>query len=448
MTINIIDRLSPLGAFPVADFKNVASVASSQSVWYVDSVAGNDANTGVSSGTALQTVMELRRRLFLLTLPVYEIYILNDLPASDPIGLSSVSLPSTAAPTNIRTRVFWYGQRIIVASGTFTANGTNTVPASNLASSITDSSVADWNVHVGKMLVVTSGPSSGFIVWMLKDLGAGVCRTSTWINPTLTPLVSPSSSEQVPPLSGATYDLVTLTKVNRISSPGMDTENYFSNFDFTNMSSSNSSIQTPRNVLCSSCKFSATIPLGESFVAYGSLFYVTTFSGFSFATKSFLGGCASFSTINGPHFTTNLFRLYLLLTTHTSQNGYIDVSDGGRVAFQSNNGFFNTTPNLGLYISRRGVVTTLSGTVNLYGSGHSIALRIEKCSSMHINTSSTVHMTGTTQISINSKTSLIPPLVAGAAVPAAAPMTTWAEFLAAPFSGIVVDSDGTTLVRN
>jgi len=51
----------------VVDPKDISSVGASQSVWYVDPIAGLDTNTGVSAGTALQSCNELRRRLRMMT---------------------------------------------------------------------------------------------------------------------------------------------------------------------------------------------------------------------------------------------------------------------------------------------------------------------------------------------------------------------------------------------
>jgi hypothetical protein len=448
MTINIIDTLNPLGAFPIADAKDIDSVSSSQQVWYVDPIAGLDTNTGISNITALKTVRELNRRLRILTLPDYEIHILNDLPVNDPIGLTSNIVSRTSYSARILTRVFWYGQRNVVGSGTFTANGTSSTPASNLAPTLTDSGVADWTSNVGKTIVVTSGASSGFIAHILKNLGAGVARCSYWHNCTAyTPTVTPGFSPTTPPLSGDSYSTVEFTKVySQRAGNCPEVAQYFNNFDFTVAPNSlfYISLGLSTTAYFVSCKTNQNMSMGPGSHFYlGNMFYVSTGSGIQcFRGRGILVMCAGYHTTNDTLLIANN-QAHIQISNCMFQNSQIRCETQAALILGTGEaGFFDSIYQA---ISIGSVSTVTMDTVNVFGNGNARGFLAFRGAFVQKFATANVYLTGTDELSIDLQTTHIPPLVGGAVVPAAVTMNTWALLAAAPFNGTCIGPSGATI---
>jgi hypothetical protein len=159
-------------------------VLASQSDWYIDAVAGNDANDGLTSGTAIRTAAELRRRMppgSRLRPPVnlaafsrlVTIHAMTSLPVDDPLDLDFVQ----SQDVNL---VLVGGVDSTLRTGTFTSV-TPKNPATNQGWEFADSTLPTanwWADHLGDRVRITSGPRAGTIFWVGKDLGARRMRGS------------------------------------------------------------------------------------------------------------------------------------------------------------------------------------------------------------------------------------------------------------------------------
>jgi hypothetical protein len=454
MTINIIDTLNPLGAFPVADFKDISSLSSSQQVWYIDPVAGLDTNTGASSITALNTVKELERRLRVMTLPYYEVYVLNDLPTTDTIGLSPALVQKTDGGSSAEVVIYWYGQRTIVASGTFTANGTTSTPASNLRPTLTDSGVADWTPHIGRTVVVTSGASSGFITHIQTNVGAGVANCNYWHNCTaVTPSVFPGSSPAIPPLSGDSYNIVTFTKARRAKTTTNGVRQYFNNFDFTDMvyfgssASLTSSSNSSAGMIFTSCKIDQRISLSVhvAYFFWGCSIYNTANNGITpDRTRLSITLCSVVNTVANGSFILINYGSFVNFSYNVVNNARVQLFAGSFALIQSEMGIFNSGSGI---LVGNGCTLEISG-VPVYGNGNTIGLDMRVGASVSLASAAVplMTLTGTTELNVEATANHIPPLVGGAVVPAALPCTTWAQWIA-NFNKSLLTAKGTRLVQ-
>jgi len=150
-----------------------------QGTWYVDSVSGDDTNSGSSSGEALATWAELVRRVGLEPyFPVSTtIHVLENLPGTDPMVL----YPSLA-PT-ARFKISGTFKDTAAYTGSFTSVTTRAA-ATNTPTSITDTAHgASWATELGHFLRITASATPtkvGAWAWVAKDLGGNACRTSTF----------------------------------------------------------------------------------------------------------------------------------------------------------------------------------------------------------------------------------------------------------------------------
>lgn len=432
-----------------------ASAYSSQQVWYVDPVSGVDTNTGVSAPTALKTIKELDKRLRIMTLPIYEVHVLNDLPITDPIGLSPVLVQKNDGASKTEVEVYWYGQRTVVASGAFTANGTTSTPASNLAPTLTNSGVADWTTHLGKTLVVTSGASLGFITHILKNVGAGVARCNYWHNCTAwTPLGFPGSSPAAPPLSGDTYNIVTFTKAPRARTSTNGVRQYFNNFDFTDMvffgssASITSSSNSSAGISFISCKmdhkFSFSVHV--AYFLWGCCIHNTNGTGMApDRCRLNVTLCGFLNTsANGNAMSIN-YGSFANFGYNVMQNARVQIFAEAYVLIQNETGVFDSGSG---FLVGAGCSLEVIGGKAVYGDGNVIGMELRVGSSIFISpgASALITITGTTELSVEAIANHIPPLVSGAVVPTALPCTTWAQWVA-NFSKSLVTAKGTKLVE-
>jgi hypothetical protein len=98
-------------------------------------------------------------------------------------------------------------------------------------------------------------------------------------------------------------------------------------------------------------------------------------------------------------------------------------------------GVFDAT-SAGFLNSRGGM---LSSDAPLYGSGNLVGFDALEGSKSFMRTGITRNLTGTTELRVEGAATAIPALVAGAGVPAASALATWADLAAAPFLGNVMD---------
>lgn len=151
-----------------------STVFQSQTTWFIDPVGGNDANTGLTAGTALKTDAERQRRVGLIW-PINadtSVTYLNNVPATDPciytytLGTNGV-LRINGTPTTIYT-----------SPGSGFSAVTNLNRATQTASSVTEAVMGAG--RTGQRIRTTSGASAGAIAWLDRDFGGGVYRTSPW----------------------------------------------------------------------------------------------------------------------------------------------------------------------------------------------------------------------------------------------------------------------------
>lgn len=145
---------------------------STQAVWYLDPVNGNDTNSGATSSLALKTHKELMRRIGRDAGVINhraDVYILNNVPLTDPVFVSV-----TVGPNGM---LVYHGQRTQVGSGSFTAVTLENA-ATNQAFEVEDSAIpTSWTASgwVGKRIRRTSDNAT---CWVTKDLGTKRARIS------------------------------------------------------------------------------------------------------------------------------------------------------------------------------------------------------------------------------------------------------------------------------
>ncbi len=177
---------------------NISAAAETSAVatsdWYVDSVSGNDDNSGTSSGAPLKTFAELEQRLtskqkgkyaflpgrassLISAIQIITINLLSmSMPITDPLNLR-LDLPPNSLVSVI-------GSTTTVASGTLSA-ASNQAPATNNAATITDGS-QDWTANLNKRVRnTTAGPNLDQHAYVAKNAGGGVAWISTANNPNL-----------------------------------------------------------------------------------------------------------------------------------------------------------------------------------------------------------------------------------------------------------------------
>ncbi len=164
-----------------------------QTVWFIDSVNGNDANDGLTAPTAIRTAAELIKRVNGPGIPWFlgadtSLTLLNNLPASDPLDL-----------------MLWQRQ-----GGMLRIKGTPTASAGFVVGAVTAlnrgantaydfTCVALGAGQVNKRIRITAGARLGYLQFLGKDMGGGQYRIAplTFYNTTA---ASPGS---VPTSQGA-----------------------------------------------------------------------------------------------------------------------------------------------------------------------------------------------------------------------------------------------------
>ena len=192
-----------------------------QSHWYVDSVNGNDKETGNSPSTALKTLASLDDKLGQGTVhQPTQVFLSGDFSNQIlTIRAASEIDPTTGLPwplviTGIPTAT--------LRVGTITATSNQTIPAAG-PPRLRDATVVDWNTAgphgtslINKRLRIIGAPFNpsdvGRTVWLIRDEGAGAVSTSfpsTVIDPLDPMFPSPNSSGLVsPPYTYAVEELV------------------------------------------------------------------------------------------------------------------------------------------------------------------------------------------------------------------------------------------------
>jgi len=170
--------------------------ALTQATWFVDPVAGDDANDGATALTALATLEEYTARIGSGTVRVAStITIANPLVA---IGGTITFRGDYRAQLTIQ------GEQTVVRSGTITALQV-WLAAADQDGLLTDAGVATWVPDEDRAIVMTSGAASGALAWVAEDVtgGGDQCRYS--------PMWDDAGDATVNPAVLDTYDVVTMT---------------------------------------------------------------------------------------------------------------------------------------------------------------------------------------------------------------------------------------------
>jgi len=444
--------------------------------WWVDSVAGNDENVGDAdvAGRRLKTVAEVGRRLMVAKAGKnYQVNVVSDLPANDRFRMTFVVDPTnledvTASGAEQIFNLVLNGRRTVIASSALT--GAGYVPsAANTQATMTDAAFPGGvAAHIGDMVVLTSGPNAGAIGWIGKDLGAGVAR--------MTDFISPSNALVGAQAAGTTYDLVSLTKWNgSLIQIGSSQGRYqWNNFDFPAPPAPPADQQNIAIRNCNftfrACRFARVIALdfGASYTVGASAFV------FPAAGGAGVGGTTVQAFLGSPAFTLldNLFlntdlRILFGVTVAQLQSNYIEhgvfqtrtntplptygallaaagTIGPGRIVIVGNGlGVYDSPPGVGSWgclIADDAVVRVGAGA-NIRGDGAETGVVVRSSSKLLVATGVVPTIVGTTNdLLFENAPAAMPPLdaSAGLVLPALAPLTTWAQWAAAPFSGNVV----------
>lgn len=173
------------------------NIFQNQATWVVDSVNGNDDNSGIDAAHALKTPENLTLRLQGAVLQQNTtITFLGDFTTKR--WSPRISLAAT------RVLTINFGTLTQVATGTLTGVTAINRPT-NQALTLTDAGVADWTPYIGMFLVNTTvGPRFGAIAVIDKNLGANQvrCAGMRLVDPTAG--VDSAST----PVVGDTYKIV------------------------------------------------------------------------------------------------------------------------------------------------------------------------------------------------------------------------------------------------
>lgn len=401
-----------------------------QANWFVDSAAGDDENAGTALAP-IKTIREWYRRTSGRARQATTTLQLVGAawPSTDPFKYGVAPDDSTAGGGAL---FLVKGTYTASRSSAFTAAATNENAATNTAPQVTDGGVVSWAAEVGLFLKATSGASSGAVASILKNVGAGVARTSRWVDPTTGAIVSP-------PLINVTYDVVRATTLAMSGYAVGSISLRFSACETAATLRENAPAARVSYYGCSIKNISNDVTIGGLF--NGCVFassYVLTNQGFWVLTGC--GGLIDLFASEGAHIQC-INCVWQGASMNSGSHG--TVLPGGFLLLQDC-GVFDAPAVGAVNDLGAGVQAQFGGTLWLhqtaYGSGNVRGCQVYFGGLCIVNMTGGIvpTITGTTaEISVDNTANQIPTLVAGAAVPAAAPCTTWAQWAAAPFSKAV-----------
>lgn len=377
--------------------------------WTIDSVAGNDENHG-TVGSPIKTWREWLRRTWGQIAQATTVDLVGTTwPASDPItGMIQPVNPQLPNALTIN------GTKGVARTGTV-LTATNPAPATTGAATITDVAVVAWTV--GAIIYV---PSTGVTAVVMKDMGGGTARVTQWMEVA-------TINETVAPLAGVSYQVLSMTEVQGETSirpgPGavvalrflrfagyVRPESLFLGFVACQFATASWRTDGSWSFVSLGCAFGK-----EGYVPFSPGNFVSWYDGFF--NDVFMGGCGTMV------FLKSVFQ------------GGLGTYEGGFCALYGHVGFYDFSYALWAYES-----STIDIVGEVYGSGITgKALDIKSCGKVLIGSTDPVpHITGGTQLSLDGSATQIPPLTAGAVVPAASACSTFAQWAAAPFNKRVI----------
>ncbi len=169
-----------------------------QPVWYIDSVAGNDENSGADAGHPIKTHAEFKARV--VYGPINTIVnIVGDLPRTDPLDLSFQTTPDG---------VVYQGTTTIVGGGSFATSTARS--GNNTRNQGTSLAFPNWSeaLNFGAYVKITSGSAVNSIAYVLID-AAGTATFSQWFNP--------STYEENQPAPGDNFVVIQCSQIHKIN---------------------------------------------------------------------------------------------------------------------------------------------------------------------------------------------------------------------------------------
>jgi len=324
------------------------SAYATQAVWYIDPVLGVDSNTGLASTTALKTWSEYVRRVGVAPYirNRVDIYLLGDMPSTDPVVLRPVLHPNGF--------LYIHGTKTVVATGVLTAVTARAVATNTSLSGADTTTPTVWTSHVGRLVEITASGTParvGAAWWVAKDLGANTARFTTAATEILETSGTPSLTE-VTPAAGDVFAIYTLSKIAQfdiIATHGrsltaglsrviIEYVNIIDETGLSKQSNCSSVVYTGARVWMSRCGF-GTVMFLTNIICHNSLFGAASNPQFGSSASS---GYSTTTIVAGGSitiFTVALFtKLRLLagalfqstgLFTIASPVGVLEVQDAG-----------------------------------------------------------------------------------------------------------------------
>lgn len=409
-------------------------------LWYVGPNNGNDENDGSSPAPggapayvgALKTWAEFARRVPTIATDV-TVTILG--ASTDPLVGDFERAPNAAS-----TSLTVVGTPTLVASSVGSTTCVNPVPATNTKGSITVAAMVDPNgapipTRFDGFVGYYARTAAGAVTPILGSV-AGVAEVGYWSNNLSLAVPAADTPIEVVELCSVPYAQIETSNVPlRIA-----------NFRFTDTSlNGQTTVSTeiaPNTAQTLSgpffaCRFDGYVTVRANQFVIGCLF--------TGSRPLYMQG-GSVSVVGGAHLSKNLSLPYpgtMRVQGHTVQGGRVTV---GGVGFSGGSVLENaTTPEgLGIFDAPAGgsalsVIGTGQANVrSLYGASPvngAYGLAVTEGGRVRVYAGATPTITGQLgDLQINAAATAIPPLVAGAVVPAAAPLATWAQWAAAPFA--------------
>lgn len=447
-----------------------------QYVWFVDpqnsTGAADDENDGATAATPLATMRELSARLLEIEAHAYDIHLLSDAVATDvwrPAQLVSSRLPDPP-PDNLPSdygsyRITVRGQRTTVVRGTLTTSNP-TDPSTNTQANATAD--IDLSAFVRDLIVTDDGATA----WILTDQGGGNVRLSNWWNIEGTPLGFTHGEPAPTPPPGTAFSIVRLTRwavpitgggtahQARLRFADLDMHGSTAltdvEFEFRGVRFSGvgfvagplfEDVQTAHVVIDGSLIAFDEDPFAAAVPIFTSIFF---FAGCGFLNCAIeivdqgwiaLGDCvfqgsnlfhtaAVDSNIGSPTPPLPPIPPFITAIAHNTAGGGALITATGLYGL----GVFDSPAN-GVAVRR---CATVSISTGLYGTGNANYGVVVEVGGRLLIEQFTPTITGALgELLFEGDPLAIPPLVGGAPVPPPAPLTTWAEWNAPPFSRYV-----------
>ena len=405
-----------------------------QAAWFIDPAAGDDENDGATTTTALATWAEFIRRVHTIDL-VMTVSILSDL--SEPLRGSFETSSSSS-------QLFITGVPTVLASATGTTF-VDPVLATNTRGSITttDLTVAstglagDFANYVGK--IVRTSEVGGYNHWpVLLTSAANVAQGGFWsknldtIKPANNTPIEVIELVAVPTVDIVTNGLPVTARYLRFTSVEIGQEPVINT-----LRALQAFVSSVLFASYTACEFSQSV---QSYLGWiiGCIFSQSA-DGVSIISCS--GGTTSVSGGGSlrPIYVWNVGAVNF--QGFTIQGAMLSIGATNVVDMQGSSGAvggFTGSKPIGVFDSPTDGVWVTNGAsfgINtLYGSGNAgYGVRVDNGGMMRATGTPTI--TGAVaDLLFDGAATAISPLTAGANVPAASALTTWAQWVAAPFS--------------